>query len=207
MTTLTTTSTHCRLLVARVGAGDQEAWSELVEITYDVLRTRARGLVPRGPFALEPTELVNDVLGEIGLKLDEIEFQGLTHFIALTSRKLRQRLIDLRRKEQAAKRGRGRIEFLPASTVAAVTQGADTADLIDLEEALDRLRAYDEQLWRITEAKLAGFSDKEIAAAESLGLSTVQLKWALARGLLKGFLRDGDEHAGARGAEAAGGAV
>ena len=64
--------------------------------------------------------------------------------------------------------------------------------LLDLDQALERLRAHDERLARIVECRFfAGLSEEETAAALDASVRTVQRGWARARAWLRTDLETG----------------
>ena len=117
-------------------------------------------------------------------------FEDEDHFIATAARIMRHILVDHARGRAAAKRGGGRLRlsFGVAESAAAgpAAPPDEGIDLLDLEEALERLAALDERKASIAEMRLFGGATSE-QAARALGISTrsVEADWHMARAWLK----------------------
>ena len=105
------------------------------------------------------------------------------HFIGIAARSMRQILVERARARGAQKRWAGldRVSISDALAVAA----QDEAMLPALDEALDRLDAFDPEQARIVELRFfAGLSVEETAEALALSPATVKRRWSLARAWL-----------------------
>jgi RNA polymerase sigma factor (TIGR02999 family) len=134
---------------------------------------------------LEPTSLVH----EAWLKLAESSaFSSREHFLAVASRAMRQVLVDRARARGADKRGGG----WERVTLANVGRPEDTADLLDLDEALTALGDLDPRGCDIVQMRVfGGMTSPEIAAALGVSLRTVEADWRLARAWLVARLAEG----------------
>ena len=172
------------LLLARAGQGDPDATSRLLEIVYAELRglagAYARG--QRSDHTLQPTALVNEAF----LKLvhgDEPAWNDRAHFIAVAATAMRQVLTDHARARQARKRGGG-WEKVSLSELR-LPESGDEIDLVALDEALERLRAFDERKHKIVELRFfGGLTVEEAARVLDLSTTTVESEWRAARAWL-----------------------
>ncbi|MEL6614452.1 MAG: ECF-type sigma factor [Bacteroidota bacterium] len=157
--------------------GDAEASGALFEATYDELR-RLAGRVRSGRASetLNTTALVHEAY----LKLaDGVPAESRAHFLAIAAKAMRHVLVDAARRQSAQKRG-GEAEHVPLRET--LVGAPPEADLLDLDEALDRLAVIDERAARVVECRFfGGLTTEETGAALSLSLRTVERSWRAAR--------------------------
>ncbi len=162
-----------------------ESLDQAVALAYTELRAIAhRRLLSRGENGtLSTTALVNEAY----LKLADQSPAGWNdraHFFALASLVMRHVLVDRAREHSALKRGgvRQRITLDDAE----ISVDADPELLLQLNDALDRLAAFDPRLGRVVECRFfGGLTEKETADALGLTVRTVQRDWVKARVLLR----------------------
>ena len=180
-------------------AGDPTAFDRMVPLVYDQLRRIARHHLRRlpGNGTLNTTGLVHEaylkLAGGAALQLND-----RAHLMAVTARAMRQVLVSRARARLRAKRGGGErhVEFDETR----LGLQPDAERLLDLDRALELLRARDEGLARLFECRyFAGMSEEETAAALGLSLRTAQRGWTRARAWLRSQLEDESGGAGARG--------
>jgi RNA polymerase sigma factor (TIGR02999 family) len=184
-----------RLLQALEG-GDRGAFDRVVPLVYDELRRLARRHLRRGPrgHSLDTTGLVHEaylkLAADSGLRL-----QDRRHLLAVTAVAMRQVLVDRARARLRLKRGGGQAhDALDEAKLAGEPQAEW---LLDLDRALDGLRARDASLARIFECRFfGGFSEEETAEALGLSLRTTQRGWLRARAWLRSQLGDARRGAG-----------
>lgn len=177
------------VLLQAWGAGDSSALDALFPIVYDELRERAGRVLghERVGHTLQPTALVHEAYLRL-VDQQRVQWEGRSQFFAIAARVMRRVLVDHARARLAGKRGAGaqhvtlidaRLDLDAASAAAS----ADAAvDLLALDDALQRLVAFDPRKARLVELRyFAGLSIPE--AAESLGVSqaTVIRDWNVAR--------------------------
>jgi RNA polymerase sigma factor (TIGR02999 family) len=114
----------------------------------------------------------------------QLPWESRAHLLGTAAVAMRRLLIDRAREHQALKRGGDlqRAEYDEATVVAA---DAASAELLALDEALDRLEQVDGQLARVVELRFfGGLSDEE--AGQVLGSSerTVRRDWLKAKAFL-----------------------
>jgi RNA polymerase sigma factor (TIGR02999 family) len=162
----------------------------LVAEMYATLREIAERALGRGRgLTLDATELVH----ECYIKLSRVsEYEGLPRheFVALAATVIRNELVDRARRRGAKKRGgdRDRVTLHEASA-----GGPDASvDLLDLDAALDKLRALDERQARIVELRFfGGLSNEEAAEVLAVKPRLVADEWTMARAWLRRELSRG----------------
>ena len=152
-------------------------YGELKRIAARQLRREASG------HTLCTTALVHEAWLELS-KLDRIRWQNRSHYLALAAQAMRRVLIDHAVAKRAQKRGGGqRVETLPEDPLLLVDDRAE--ELLDLDQALQRLAALDERQSRIVECRFyGGMSIEETAEALGISPATVKRDWVAARAWL-----------------------
>ena len=152
-------------------------YAELRRIAARQLRTERAG------HTLCTTALVNEAWMELA-KLNRIQWQSRSHFLALAAQAMRRVLIDYAIARRTLKRGGGRaIESIEEDALLVVRESAD--EFIALDDALQRLMALNERHARIVECRFyGGMSVEETADALDISPATVKRDWTLARAWL-----------------------
>ncbi len=163
--------------------GDAEAFAEAYSLAYGELRRLARrqlGGAPRGR-TLVTTVLVNEAF--VKLVRRPVEVQDRAHFFALAARAMRQIIVDHARERQAQKRGGDRF---PASLdTDAIAIDSVAQELVDIDEALDRLQRLDPRLAQIVEWRFfGGMTEDEVGDALGITARTVRREWQKAKAFL-----------------------
>jgi RNA polymerase sigma-70 factor (ECF subfamily) len=171
-------------LLAAWSGGDGAAFERLLPIVYSELKAIARQVFrrERDDHTLQPTAVVHEAF----LKLAggaTISFRDRAHFFAVASQAMRQVLVDHARARLAGKRGGGATRMELGENAAA--GGAELADVLAVDQALERLTAVDPDLARIVTLRFFGGLTVE-EAAEVVGVSapTVKRDWRLAKAFL-----------------------
>ena len=171
-------------LLARARRGDAAADAELLPLVYADLRRVAQRLLRQEQpgHTLQPTDLVHE--GYLKLSGGEAwDAQSRRHYIALAARAMRQVLIDHARRRRAAKRGAGQASVRVTNADAGID--VDLAELIALDDALERLGKLNPRLPRVVELRFfTGLNEEEIAEVLGVTSRTVQRDWATARAWL-----------------------
>lgn len=158
---------------------------DLLPLVYGELKKIAarqlRG--ERSGHTLCTTALVHEGWLELS-KLDRLTWQNRSHYLALAAQAMRRVLIDHAVARRALKRGGGqRVETLEDDPLVLVEGRA--AELLDLDQALQRLAGLDERQARVVECRFfGGMSVEETAEALDLSPATVKRAWTLARAWL-----------------------
>ena len=172
-------------VLARLSKGAPGEADRLLELVYDDLRDLAARRLRDGPpvRGLEPTEVIHEVYLRL-VEQSRIDWQGRTHFYAVSARAIRMVLVDAARRASALKRGgRGHSVRLDHD-IAPCDDGS--VDLVALEDALERLAALSARQARIVELRFfGGLSCEEVAVVLGVSRRTVQGDWSMARSWLR----------------------
>jgi RNA polymerase sigma factor (TIGR02999 family) len=180
------------LLLDRWSDGDEAALNELLPLLYTELRRTAGAYMAsqRAGHTLQPTALVNEAFMRMGAPADN-PFKNRSHFLAAAAQAMRHLLIDHARKKQADKR----FDHLNRVTMieAALPSGAQEVDVLELNEALERLKAVSPRQEQVVVLRyFGGMSQEEVADVLDVSVPTVARDWRVARLLLYDWL-GGDE--------------
>lgn len=165
-------------------SGDSEAPERLMQLVYDELRRLASAFIvkERDGHTLQPTALVHETYLRL-VDQTRVDWQNRAHFFGIASRMMRRVLIDHARARATDKRGGAAIHLSLEDVQLPVEQRA--ANLVALDEALERLAELDERKCRVVELRFfGGLEDEEIAAVLGVTARTVQRDWKTARLLL-----------------------
>ena len=170
-------------------AGRPEALERLLPLVYEDLRRQATRYMRRESpgHALQPTALVHETYLRL-VDQQRVKWRNRAHFYGVAAGMMRRILIDEARARHAQKRGEG-WEQVTLSDVAEPEAGAAGIDIQALQDALERLAAFDPRKERIVELRYFGGLTIE-EAAEVLGLSeaTVVREWTIAKAWLRADL-------------------
>lgn len=152
-------------------------YAELRRIAARQLRSERAG------HTLCTTALVNEAWVELA-KLNRIQWQSRSHYLALAAQAMRRVLVDYAVARRTQKRGGGRtVEPLEEDALIVVRENAD--DFIALDDALQQLASLNERHARIVECRFyGGMSVEETADALGISPATVKRDWTLARAWL-----------------------
>ena len=155
-------------------------------VVYNELRQLAarklRG--ERDDHTLSTTALVHEAWLELN-KLNRIQWQNRGHFLAVAAQAMRRILIDYAVARRRQKRGGGQV-VVSLDDGDALPIADDRADeLVELEEALERLQVINERQAKVVECRFyGGMSVEETADALNVSPATVKREWAIARAWL-----------------------
>ncbi|MCA8967465.1 MAG: RNA polymerase subunit sigma [Planctomycetes bacterium] len=183
------------LLVA-ARAGDAAAGSRLWESVYDELHELAHRRLgrERRPLQLQTTSLLHEVFLRLG-GTSALTFDNRAHFFGAAARAMRQVLIDGARARDRQKRG-GDIVMHPLGDQAVAATGFAQIDLLALDEALQRLHAFDSRKATIVELRFfAGLTVAHVAEVLDMAVGSVSEEWKIARLWLHRELMGGDDGA------------
>ncbi len=168
---------------------DPHASEQLLPLVYDELRklAAARMALERPGQTLQPTALVHEAYLRL-LGSEGQSWNGRGHFFAAAAEAMRRILVENARRKQRSKHGGG-LERLDLDGID-VAATADDEQLLAVNEALDKLAAFDPVSAELIKLRFfVGMPN--VQAAEILGLSerTAKRTWAYARGWLYEELR------------------
>src|SRR5260221_237603 len=131
--------------------GETPKLEDLIPVVYAELHRQAHNYLRREykNRTLQTTELINEAYLRLGAQKD-LRFESRTHFFAIASNLMRQILVDHARKKHRLKRG-GVQSDLPLDDALQVGVDDMNLDLVDLDDALQRLEKMDSQQARIVE--------------------------------------------------------
>lgn len=172
-------------LLADLNNGSQKAYDRLLPLVYNQLKDLANRQLMHQPagHTYSKTDLVHEAYLKLVNHPLKLELSNRSHFFGIASRCMRSLLIDYARKKMANKRG-GRQKAVTYIDQW-ITAETEAENLIDLDQALQKLNQIDERLVQVVELRY--FAELGVEeTAEILGISsrTVKREWAKARGLL-----------------------
>ena len=171
------------------GRGEPAALEQLTPRVYRELHKLARAHLRRGlpGNSLQPTALINEAYLRLLDQAQPVQWENRAHFFGIAARLMRIILVDHARSNHAAKRG-GAPAAITLDERMAATPGRGT-DVLEVNEALDRLAAVDERKAKVIELRyFGGMNREEVAAALGLTLPTVKRDLRLGEAWLRRFL-------------------
>lgn len=138
-----------------------------------------------GGHTLQPTALVHEAFMQ--LEGSDLDFNDRQHFYAIAARTMRRILVDHARARKREKRGGDRLRVTLSDGAAA--SDAPSADLLDLDEAMDELEQHDERVARTLELSyFAGLTREEAAEQLDVSVRTLDRDLRAGRAWLKARL-------------------
>jgi len=172
-----------KLLVAW-GKGDQQAFNALMrEVQKELHRIAAHYIAAERPgHELQATALINEAYLRL-VDWKNIQWADRAHFFGLAANMMRRVLVDHARNRDRIKRGGEAIHvsFVEAANVPA----PQSADVLALDDVMQRLEEIDPRKSRIVEMRFfGGLSLEETSEALDVSVATVRRDWSLARAWL-----------------------
>jgi RNA polymerase sigma factor (TIGR02999 family) len=150
--------------------GDQAALQKLNPLIYSELRRIAAGCLrgERPNHTLQPTALVHEAYVRLAGDT-HLEWQSRAHFFGIAANAMRRILVEHARRQSAKKRGDGAARLSLEDIV--LVSSERSSDMLDLDQALTELEAFDARKSRVIELKyFGGLTAEEIS--EVMGEST-----------------------------------
>jgi RNA polymerase sigma factor (TIGR02999 family) len=174
------------------GAGDKGAFDELVTVVYDELRRQAsRYLRHESPgHTLQTTDLIHEAYLRL-VDQKNPHWQNRAQFFGIAAQLMRRILVDHARARHRAKRGGRNIRISLDEEIE--SGGSNDVELINIDEALNRLAETDIQQSKIVELRFFGGLNVE-ETSQVLGVSprTVKRRWRFAKAWLRRELQGHD---------------
>lgn len=172
-------------LLHAAGGGDRAVLDALFHHVYDELRRLAAKVRGRGAGqTLCTTALVHEAYLKL-VPSAEIDWQGRAHFFGVAARAMRQIVVDAARRRSRQKRG-GPDSWTVTFDESRHASPLRAAELIALDQAIDRLEALEPRQARVVEQRFfAGLSVREAAAVLGVSEATVHRDWRAARAWLR----------------------
>lgn len=180
-------------LLAHWSQGDDSALGELTPLVYEELRRLAHHYMggQRPDHTLQTTALVNEAYLRLAGQTQP-GWQNRVHFFAVAARAMRQILVNYAMSCRAQKRGGGAIKV--ELDEGAIASPEKSKEIVELNEALERLAALDSRKARVVELKyFAGLTHDEIAEVMNVSRVTVRRDWIFAKAWLHNELRNASQ--------------
>jgi RNA polymerase sigma-70 factor (ECF subfamily) len=165
-------------------SGDGTALEKLVPLIQPELQRLAHHYMSRerAGHTLQTTALVNDAYLRLADN-SHPQWQNRAHFFAAAAQLMRRIMVDHARHRQALKRGGGAL--MVELDEARVASESRAADLLELDEALEKLALFDKRKADVVEMRyFGGLTMEEIAEVLKIHVNTVTRDWSAARAWL-----------------------
>jgi RNA polymerase sigma-70 factor (ECF subfamily) len=176
-------------LLKKWSDGDAAALEELTPMIYAELHRLARSYMrrERDGHTLQTTALVNEAYLRL-IDWKAVKWENRAHFFGVSANLMRKILVDFARRRPKSKDGKmQQISLDEAFDIAA----KKPADLVALDEALNKLAEWDERKAKIVEMKFfGGLSVEETAEVLKISGVTVMREWSRAKAWLYRELSD-----------------
>lgn len=168
-----------RVLLRAWQEGSDRARDNLIERLYpELVQIAAARLRREQSSSLSTGDLVNQAILRI-VEAETLSMVDRAHFMALSSRLMRNILVDHARAKLSAKRNHAKVELTTR-----IDDGRPI-DLLALETAMLRLRALDVQLMELVEMRyFGGMTTADVAVVLGVSEPTVKRRWQVARAWL-----------------------
>lgn len=172
-------------LLAAWGNGDQAAGDRLLSLVYQELHRLAHHYMKRESphHTLQTSALVNEAFVRL-VDQKNVKWQNRAHFFGIAAQMMRRILVDHARSRHYAKRGGGAQQI--SFDEALVISDERTAEVVAVDEALQRLEEFDVRKSKIVEMRFfAGLSIQETAEVLGVSPGTIMRDWTLAKAWLR----------------------
>lgn len=173
-----------QMLIELTG-GNKDVVNQILPHIYDELRRLAGNYLrrERSDHTLQPTALVHEAYMKL-IDQKKVKWQNRAHFFGIAAQVMRRILMDHARKHSAEKRG-GEAEKLPIEEEILVVSHGRSAELLALDEALEKLAQFDETKAKIVELRyFGGLSIEETAEVMGVSVPTINRHWRMAKAWL-----------------------
>lgn len=164
---------------------NQVLLDQMFPLVYDELHRLAQSFMrrERADHTLRPTALVHEAY----LRLKDqtnVDWENRIHFFSIAAQMMRRILSNYARDRKAGKRAGGLYKISLDEAVSFFEQ--KDLELEALDEALERLAAFDPQQSRIVELRFfGGLTVEEAAEALDISETTVKREWRMAKAWLR----------------------
>jgi len=171
-------------LLLELSGGNRAVVDELVPFLYRELKRIAGAQLrqERSGHTLQATALVHEAYLKL-VDQRQVNWQNRAHFFGVAAQVMRRILLDYAKGRARGKRGGGAEQ---TSLDEGLLVSYDRAfELVQIDEALQRLEAFDQRQAKVVEMRFFGGLSVE-ETAEALGVSepTVKREWAMAKAWL-----------------------
>ena len=164
---------------------DPDSSAELLDLVYAELHRQAHRYLQRERVGhtLQTTALVHEAYLKLS-KQKSVAWQSRSHFFAIAATLMRRILIDYAKSRHRVRRGGVQSDVRLDTAFELKTSDANF-DLLELNEALERLSKVDADLARIVELRFfGGLEVKDTAEVMGVSESTIKRGWAMAKAWL-----------------------
>jgi RNA polymerase sigma factor (TIGR02999 family) len=182
-------SSNVTVLLGAWRDGDRAALDALIPLVYSELHRLARSAFrgERPGHTLQTTALVHEAFEHLADAT--VPWQDRAHFFAIAARQMRRILVNHALEKKAAKRGGGAPHASLDDALDVV--GTPSAEITDLDDALQRLEKFDERKARILELHyFGGLTFDEMSAVVGLSTTTLDSELRFAKAWLRQQLSD-----------------
>ena len=170
-------------LIRRWQSGSDAALEDLLPLVYAELRQIAGTYLAREDVevSLQPTELVSETFLRL-VRQGTAHADCRQHFFAAAAQMVRRLLVEAARHRQAACRS----SALTVTLDDEMPAPAASADLLDIEAALEDLTKINERQARVVELRFfGGLTIPEVASISEVSVATTERDWSAARRWLR----------------------
>jgi RNA polymerase sigma factor (TIGR02999 family) len=174
-------------LLNSLSEDDSDSVNEVLPVVYDELRRMAHRELrrERSGHTLNTTALVHEAYLKLVQSPPKGDWEGRKHFFVIAARAMRQVLVNYARSRNTLKRGSGE-ESIPLEEQYYLSRDK-AVELIELDEALQRLEKMDKRLSDVVECRyFGGYGVEETADLLGVSPATVKRDWTSARAWLFG---------------------
>ncbi|PYS69601.1 MAG: RNA polymerase subunit sigma-70 [Acidobacteria bacterium] len=167
------------------GNGDETALDRLMPIVDAELHRIAHHHMNRENqgHTLQTSALVNEAYLKL-INQRDVRWQNRSHFFAIASKLMRRILLDHAKAQHRAKRG-GDAQQVSLSEVF-ISSDKPSAELIALDDALNKLAEFDQRKSNIVEMRyFGGLTMEEIAEVLGISEPTIRRHWNMAKAWLR----------------------
>jgi len=161
--------------------GDQDALDRLIPLVEHELHRLAHRYMVRehAGVTLQTTALVNEAYLRL-IDAKQVDWKDRVHFFSISANLMRRILVEFARARSSKKRG-GQAHKVEFQDGLIPSPGRD-ADLVAVDEALERLASFDARAAKVVELRFfGGLSVDETAEALGISDKTVMRDWQLAK--------------------------
>ena len=169
--------------------GEARALDQLAPLVESELRRVAQAYLSReGPgHTLQPTALINEAYLRL-IEWKTVEWRSRVHFYAVAAKMMRRILVNHALGRASLKRGGDAVLVSLAEAESVADQ--ENADIVALDDALNRLAKFDARKSLLVELRFfGGLTAEEAADVMGSSLRSVNRQWSLARAWLFRELR------------------
>jgi len=173
--------------------GDEAALEKLLPLVERELHRLAHIYMRREHtgHTLQTTAVINETFLRL-VDQNRVKWQNRAHFFGIAAKIMRRFLINYARDRHRAKRGGHAVQISLSEVV--LVSNEKSAELIALDEALERLALLDERKSRVVELRyFGGLTVEETAEVLGVSIITVNRDWQLAKAWLSREVRHGSE--------------